>query len=271
MGQRPVQTTVVIPVWDAYVTQFLTDALTSIRDQDVPARIIVVDNASRVTVTGPPDVTLLASPERLSLGRARNLGLSTVTTPYVLFWDADDLMLPGTLAALEGAIAAEPDLVAFGQAILETGERYRWPRRWIGSLLKWPRLFVLVHSAWSTYPATGATIMRTDAVRSAGGYADTDSGQDWCLGVSLAFRGRLGWSERPGRSYRVHDESVSHRHGSLKDHLHRADTVRTWIRNDPDAPAWVQRALPLIHAGQYAAVAGHLLVAGLRRRRARPR
>jgi glycosyltransferase involved in cell wall biosynthesis len=272
MSQRPVQTTVVIPVWDAYVTRFLTDALTSIRDQEMTAQIIVVDNASGAAVTGLPDVTVLRSPERLSLGRARNFGLSRVTTPYVLFWDADDLMPPGTLAALEEAIAVDRRLVAFGQAIVENGgQRYRWPRRWIGSLLRRPRLFVLVHSAWSTYPATGATIMRTEVVRSAGGYADTDSGQDWCLGVSLAFRGQLGWSERPGRIYRVHDESVSHRHGSLQDHLHRAHTVRAWIRNDPDAPAWVQRALPLIHVGQYAAVAGHLLAAGLRRRRGDPR
>ena len=75
MSQGAVQTTVVIPVWDAYVREFLTGALRSIRDQDVPAHVVVVDNASRVAVTGLPDVTLLSSPERLSLGRARNLGL----------------------------------------------------------------------------------------------------------------------------------------------------------------------------------------------------
>ena len=80
MSQGAVQTTVVIPVWDAYVREFLTGALRSIRDQDVPAHVVVVDNASRVAVTGLPDVTLLSSPERLSLGRARNLGLSAVTS-----------------------------------------------------------------------------------------------------------------------------------------------------------------------------------------------
>ena len=54
--------------------------------------------------------------------------------------------------------------------------------------------------------------MRTELARTAGGYADAESGEDWCLGVSLAFRGRIGWSERPGRVYRLHPRSVWARH-----------------------------------------------------------
>jgi glycosyltransferase involved in cell wall biosynthesis len=270
MGDQPAaHTTVVVPAWDAYVEQFLTGAVASIRGQGVPVEIIVVDNASHVPLPDLPDVSLLVSPERISLGRARNLALPTITTPYVMFWDADDVMLPGTLVALEAAIERDARLVAFGQAILQEpgGGRYRWPRRWIGSLMKWPRLFVLVHSVWSLYPATGATIMRTDAVRSAGGYADTDSGQDWCLSVSLAFRGQLGWSERPGRIYRIHDESVSKRYAGLQDRLHRAGTVRDWIRHDPRAPTYVRRLMPAIQAGQYAALTTHLVRDRMRRMR----
>jgi glycosyltransferase involved in cell wall biosynthesis len=270
MGDRQAErTTVVVPVWDAYVDQFLADAVRSIRDQGVDVEIIVVDNASRVPLPDLPEVSLLVSPERISLGRARNLALPTVTTPYVMFWDADDVMLPGTLAALEEGIARDTRLVAFGQAILEEpgGARYRWPRRWIGSLMKWPRLFVLVHSVWSLYPATGSTIMRTSAVRSAGGYADTDSGQDWCLSVSLAFRGQLGWSERPGRIYRVHKDSVSHRYVGLQDRLRRARTVRDWIRRDPRSPTYVRRLMPAIQAGQYAALTTHLLFDRIRQMR----
>jgi glycosyltransferase involved in cell wall biosynthesis len=272
MGDRPAaHTTVVVPVWDGYAEQFLLGAVASIRAQGVPVEIIVVNNASQVPLPALPDVSLLVSPERISLGRARNLALPTVTTPFVMFWDADDVMLPGTLAALEEAIARDARLVAFGQAILEEpgGGRYRWPRRWVGSLMKRPRLFVLVHSVWSLYPATGATIMRTDVVRSAGGYADTDSGQDWCLSVSLAFRGRLGWSERPGRIYRVHKDSVSHRYVGLQDRLRRARTVREWIRHDPLSPPSVRGLLPAIQAGQYMALATHLLVERGRRLRAR--
>jgi glycosyltransferase involved in cell wall biosynthesis len=271
--QRAAQTTVVIPAWDAYVERFLTGAVESIQQQGVPVQVMVVDNASQVGLPPLPEVCLLTSPERLSLGQARNLALARVTTPYVVFWDADDVMLPGTLASLEAAIADDERLVAFGQAILEApgGVRYRWPRRWVGTLLRYRRLFVLIHSIWSVYPATGATIMRTDAVRSAGGYADTDSGQDWCLGVSLAFRGRLGWSERPGRIYRVHQESVSHRYAGLPDRLRRARTVRARIRDDPASPVFARRSILVIQGGQYVAMAAHLLVASARRARGRRR
>ncbi len=236
----------------------------------MPAQVLVVDNASRVELPPLPGTSVIQSTTRLTLGAARNLGLAHVSTPCVIFWDADDVMLPGTLASLESAIAADPSVVAYGQAIVENpaGSRFRWPRRWISSLLRWPRLFAIFNCVWSVYPATGATIMRTDVVRSAGGYADNDTGDDWCLGVSLAFRGKLGWSERPGRLYRDHDGSITHRHGGWQDYVRRAHTVRTWIRNDPRAPAYVRLALPLIQAAQYAAVAGHLLAAGLRRVRA---
>src|SRR5258708_39280119 len=105
-------------------------------------------------------------------------------------------MLPETLARLESALDSERDLVAFGAAIIEdpTGVRHRWPRTWIARLARYPRLFALAHSIWSLYPTTGATIMRTEHARAAGGYSAGDSGEDWVLGVSLAFRGRVGWS-----------------------------------------------------------------------------
>lgn len=262
-----VQTTVVIPVWDAYVAERLIDAVKSLRDQDVPIRTLVVDNASRVGLPVLPGVSVARSRERLSLGQARNLGLAKVSTPYVIFWDADDVMLPGTLASLEEAIGADPRLVAFGEAIVEDpgGVRHRWPRPWIGSLLSWPRLFALLDAVWSLYPTTGATIMRTDAVRAAGGYADSDSGEDWCLGVGLAFRGKLGWSERPGRLYHVHAASMWARHMTLRHQLRHAATVRARIRADPTLPAWVRGALPLIGSAQTAAVVAHELVAARRR------
>src|SRR5947207_2168478 len=132
-----------------------------------------------------------------------------------------------------------------------------------------PRLFALLDCVWSLYPTTGATIMRTDQVRAAGGYGDVESGEDWCLGVSLAFRGRVGWSERPGRVYRLDDESVWARHMAVRHQLRHAGTVRDRIRPDPGIPGWAKSALPVIALGQYTAVLGHVGVSaarGVRRR-----
>jgi glycosyltransferase involved in cell wall biosynthesis len=262
----PPQTTVVLPVWDDYVGDGLTDALTSLRSQGIPARIVVVDNASSVKLPAMPGVTVVTARSRLTLGEARNFGLERVQTPYVVFWDADDVMLPGTLEFLEERIGAAPELAAFACAIVEeSGERHRWPRPWVGSLVRMPRLLPVLDSVWSIYPATGAVMIRTELARAAGGFADADSGEDWCLGVSLAFRGRLGWDERPGRVYRRQDGSVWARHMTARHQLRHARVVRERIHDDTGVPSWVRAALPLIQLGQYAAIGAHASVAAARR------
>ena len=266
-------TTVVIAVWDDYVTRRLDAALESLVAQDVWVPVIVVDNASQVELPELPGITVVRSDRRLRLGAARNLGLERVATPYVVMWDADDVMLPGTLRFLQEAIASDPTLAAFGTAILEhpSGRRHRWPRPWIASLLRLPALFALLDCVWSLYPTTGATIMRTEVVHAAAGYGDTESAEDWCLGVSLAFRGRIGWSERPGRLYQLHERSVWARHMSFRHQLDHAHAVRSRIRGDVGIPGWARGALPMIQLAQYAAIAGHLAVDASRTRtRRRP-
>ena len=252
----------VVPVWDDYVSDRLGEALASVRAQDRQAPIVVVDNASSTRLPPLPGTLVVRAPARLTLGEARNLGLSRVTTPYVVFWDADDLMLPGTLAFLETQIAAQPKLAAYGMAIVEepTGRRHRWPRRWIARLARAPQIFALLHSIWSLYPSTGATIMRSDLARAAHGYGDADSGEDWCLGVSLAFRGHIGWSEQPGRLYRVHSSSTWAQHMTPGDLRRHARAVRERIRSDAGIPEWVRTSLPLIGLGQGVAIRAHVLV-----------
>lgn len=267
IGDRAANTTVVIPVWDGYVAGLLSRALVSITAQEPAPRIVVVDNASMTPLPQLDAVEVVRTTGRLSLGAARNLGLEHVETPQVLFWDADDEMLPGTVAFLEQAIDSDPRLAAFAAAIVETpsGFRHRWPRPWISTLVRAPTLFALIDSVWSMYPSTGATIIRTRFAREAGGFAETESGEDWCLGVSLAFRGRIGWSERPGRLYTLDESSVWARHMTARHQLAHAREVRRRIQTDPGVPDWARAALPTIAAGQWAAIGAHLIVAGLRR------
>ena len=203
---------------------------------------------------------VVTSPRRLTLGAARNLGLAHVTTPYVVVWDVDDTMLPGTLGFLQRAMRADRRLAAYGTAIIEepSGSRHRWPRRWVAALARCPAIFALLDCVWSLYPTTGATIMRTELTQSAGGYGEAESGEDWCLGVSLAFRGRIGWSERPGRAYRLHPYSVWARHRTVRDLVRHAKAVRERIRHDPAIAHSAKAGLPLIALAQYGAVLGHL-------------
>lgn len=230
---------------------------------------MVVDNASATSVPERPDVEVVRAPRRLTVGAARNLGLERVRSPYVLFWDADDLMPAGTLAFLLGRIRSRPGLVAVAGAILEGGDPpvlHRWPRRWARPLARCAPVFALAHSVWSLFPTTGGTLMLTDAVREAGGYADADSAEDWVLGVSLAFRGRVELHRRPGRLYRRLDASLWEEGRSLRHLLRHAAVVRRRIREDAGVPAWARSLTPLIAVLQVVALAGLHPLARLVRR-----
>ena len=249
-------TTIVVPVWGPYGGSTLLEALASLRAQDPPARILVVDNASDEPLPDLGDMEVVAAPRRLTVGAARNLGLERVRTPYVLFWDADDLMLPGTLPFLRNRLAGDDGVIAAAAAIMEEEPRmpHRWPRPWTAPLTGLPKAFALAHSVWSLFPSTGSTIMRAAAVRESGGYADANSGEDWVLGVSLAFRGRLEIHSRPGRVYRRRVGSLWERRRAPRHHLRHGAAVRQRLRSDPGIPRWAKRLLPAIAALQIIAV-----------------
>jgi glycosyltransferase involved in cell wall biosynthesis len=244
---------IVIPAWGDYAGTRLDEALASLRGQDLQARIVVVDNASDPPLD-VPGVTVVRSGERLSVGAARNLGLARVDTPYVLFW-ADDLMLPGTLRFLRNTIADHDDAVLVAAAILEGDPPvpHRWPRRWIYPLTRWQRTFAVAHCVWSLFPTTGASIMRTQAAREHG-FSDANSGEDWVLGVSLAFRGRVLLKTRPGRLYRRHATSLWETQHSGRQLVRNAAIVRARIRVDAGALRGTTLLLPVIAILQLLAI-----------------
>jgi glycosyltransferase involved in cell wall biosynthesis len=265
-GDDPSNTTVVIPVWGEYL-RWLPRAVSSLREQEVPLRLVIVLNDPAASVPDLADAEVIRTDTQLTLGAARNLGLASVTTPYVVFWDADDVAMPGALGFLEQAMAGDRRLVAFAMAIeeAESRRRHRWPRRRISWMVRHPHLLALVHTIWSQFPTTGATMMRAEAARAGGGFSDEDSGDDWCLGVSLAFRGRVGWSERPGRLYHRHSNSIWSSYFTIRHQRRHAQVVRHRVWRDPAVPWWVKALIPVTWFGQNAALTAHSLVSLARR------
>jgi glycosyltransferase involved in cell wall biosynthesis len=257
---------VVIPVWDSYVG-FLGEAIASVREQDVEAELIVVDNASTEPLSELPGAQVTRSPTRISTGAARNLGLAAVTAPLVVFLDADDLLLPGTLARLLAGL--RDDDIAFAMAIVDgdTGGRHRAPRRIAYALARAPRLFALANTIWSLLPTQGATIMRTADVRAAGGYGDRSQGEDWALAATLAWHGRVRLAREPGLVYRWRFDSPG-REGADADLLDNARALRERLRHEPQLPAAARVGLALAAVLQWLAVmVVRPLVRGLRRLR----
>ena len=111
----------------------------SIRAQTLPAaQIVVVDDASpddetrqaldRLEADG--DVTIVRLDEQGGPSVARNRGLERVSSSYVLFLDADDLLLPEAIETLLGCLESAPDDVAFAYPnALHFGNRYDYERK----------------------------------------------------------------------------------------------------------------------------------------------
>jgi glycosyltransferase involved in cell wall biosynthesis len=246
---------VVIPVWDEYVGDGLLQAVVSVRRQPVAVRLIVVDNASAVPLPPLEDVELVRLEQRRSTGAARNASLPLLRTDYVVFLDADDRLLDGSLAALVAGLDASPQRATHTLSIVDaaTGAPHRTPRRLARMLAAAPPLFALANAIWSLLPTQGCTIMRVADVVESGGYADASTGEDWVLGVSLSFRGRQSFEQRPGLLYSQSARSPGVRALPRSTLLQNAARVRDRIATDPRAPRHLGALLGAISAVQWAA------------------
>lgn len=243
------QASVVIPVWGEYADHRLDEAVASIRDQGMECALILVDNGNDTPLTRP-GVCVVRSEAQLSLGAARDLGLRSVTTPTVMFWDADDVMLPGTLTRLAERLDRDPKLVACATSIIDStsGRRHHWPRRWPLALSRLPLVFATLNAVSSLYPITGALLSTAHA--QAAGFPDADGGDDWVMAVSLGFRGRIAVDKHLGRLYGHGSASISAR-WTRRDVLTNARLVRERLRSDPAIPTAVVRLVPVIALGQH--------------------
>ena len=219
--------TVVIPVWDQHVA-FLPRCLHSIAAEQVPAHLIIVDNASQVPVAVPPGARVVRVQERRTIGAARNAGLAEVGTPFVVFADADDEIAAGSLAhGLDLLHRDDRAVGVLGRSIVdEYGERQRRGRTPSKSFLTTshlaPRIARLFWLAAFQASIT-STVLRTSCVRDAGAFADDDLGEDWRLAARMARRGPFICIDQPVRIYHRHHAAIrnaSHRHVSPSEQRH---------------------------------------------------
>jgi hypothetical protein len=261
---------VVIPVWGQY-ERWLGEAIESLQGQEGPLEVVVVDNAADTPIDAPGGARLVRLHRRLTLGAARNAGVRAASGEYVAVWDADDLMLPGTLAALRAGLAAQPDAAAVVARILDDdGSPHRWPRAWMRRLASRRPLFLVAHCIWSLFPTTGAVLMAREMLQAGGGFHDADSGDDWVAGVSLALRGPIVHVTHPGRVYRRHRGSIWDRYASAAHLLGHARAVRARLAADAATPRWLRAGLPVLGPLQAGAVLGpHQAAVAMRRLAAR--
>lgn len=204
--------TVVVVCWDTYVA-YLPACLSALADEP-SVRVLVVDNQSRIPLGPlPVDVSYVRLPERLSRSGARNAALALVKSDMVCFLDADDELLPGTLAAMAARLRDDPRLVCaarhYGHWDADAGRVTRGP--WPPTFAyrpRGPRAMALLCAWRNIVPVTAPAVLRTRAVRRAGGFSG-DLHDDWALAAALCWVGRIELHPEIGLRYRVHHGSVS--------------------------------------------------------------
>ncbi|MET7282101.1 CDP-glycerol glycerophosphotransferase family protein [Kribbella sp. NPDC005582] len=114
------------PCLDSVLSQSFTDfEVLGVDDADADGSGRILDEYA----AADPRVRVLHLEENVGLGPARNAGLKECRGEYVLFLDADDLYLPGSLAAIARRIddTGQPDIVLFDY------ERTFWDGRLVGN------------------------------------------------------------------------------------------------------------------------------------------
>jgi glycosyltransferase involved in cell wall biosynthesis len=250
--QRPGTVAVVIPFFDDAAT--IGDAVASVRAQDVPAQIIVVDDGS----TQPQASALLAQLQDEGVvvfhqanagpAAARTAGVHAASADYVLPLDADDALAPGALRRLRDVLDRHPETVAAWGSVRHFGA-LAYAQRSRAWLDPW-------QVSYQNHLPLSA-LYRRDAVLDAGGWQFQGGYEDWDLWMTLAERGwkgigipavtgyyRVHAGRRLGRSSRRHAE----RYAKLRARHPQLFADRRRHRRASPAPALLKATLPAVHA-----------------------
>jgi GT2 family glycosyltransferase len=208
------------------------------------AATVVVDDASTdgsAEVAGEcPGCEVVRLEVNGGSAAARNAGLQRVATPWVCFLDSDDAWRPGLLSTLWPHTAG--NVLVSGAAILEVDGR---PVTLVGTAnaagqeLRSPADIL----APANPIVTSATLVRTDLVRSLGGFdASLRYSEDLDLWLRVLEHGR-GWCEpSPVLAYRRGATSKSQQpHGGVE--RARAHIARRYELRDWWSPALCERYL----------------------------
>lgn len=154
-----------------------------------------------------------------------SLGISLARSPFIARMDADDIALPHRLERQCTYLKIHPAAVAVGSYVKlmdECGHTYRTKYLPTGEKLR--KAFL-----WGCPIMHPTVMMRTEAVRKAGGYSpEFPSAEDYALWLRLLSLGEIDNIHEALLSYRVHGSSISHVHArQQRDSTLRAQAL--WI------------------------------------------
>jgi GT2 family glycosyltransferase len=207
---RPPTFSVVLPVYQGAGT--IGEAIRSVLAQEPPPlEVIVADDGStdaleRALAPFGNQVKSIHLPHR-GVAAARNAGWQAASGDFVLFWDADDVLLPGKLAALGQLGQGRPDLDLLctdlyferdGRRAGRFGEFNPFPQR--------DQRATILERCFVIQPA-----FRRSRLVEIGGFDESlATGEDWDCVLRLILDGSAAglWDEPLG-VYRIQDSSLT--------------------------------------------------------------
>lgn len=199
---------VIIPSYNSAL--FLRQAVESALDQvPGPHEVLVQDGGStdgtlEILRSFGERVAWVSVPDH-GQSDALNKALARTTGDVVVWLNADDLLVPGALAAASAAFTSDRDLAfAYGNFDLIDGNGVPL-RRYRSSVYSWDRVF-----AHGCYIFSGSLFIRRDKLLAIGGF---DSTLNTCMDFDLLLRlGGVGRSTHLGRTiaqFRMHNDAKS--------------------------------------------------------------
>jgi glycosyltransferase involved in cell wall biosynthesis len=203
---------IIVPAYQSADT--IAEAVESALAQTYPAKeIVICDDGSTDDLAGALspylDRVTLVRQENAGPSAARNTAAATASGEFIVGLDADDLLLPGNLAARAEALAMRPDLdIVCTDAKVELEgqvlrQMYRWDWRFETDD---QRVAILERCFVGTFWA-----VRRSRLLEVGGFDEAITHcEDWELWIRLILSGSLaGLVEAPLARYRLHQGSQS--------------------------------------------------------------
>jgi O-antigen biosynthesis protein len=236
---------VVIPAYNA--ARYLERTVRSVLNQTHPPDEVLIvddgstDNTPAIVASLGPEVRYLRQ-ENAYVGPARNRGFHHTTGEYILFLDADDLLLPEHLETLLRALEAHPDAgLSYCRSQTIDGEDTIVETLWNKEDHEGDVWKSLVTGNFVRSP--GCVLFRRDALKKAGPWEHRRrmrGNEDWDMLLRIAEHAPFVRVERPLFQYRIHGNNMSG--DAIKMHLSaiwvlRKHLLRHW--HHPARRAWL--------------------------------
>lgn len=217
MSQGNPDVTIVVPFRD--VQKFFSEFLASVVAQTAfsRARVILVDNGStdhsvaiaQDFVSRHSNIELVSQPQGRA-GDARNVGMDMATTPYIVFWDADDIVPERSLEVLRNTIAKTRATVVVGrEKRVPKPVKSPWHKyfgktvKTVGSIVDVPDL---IHSASCWNKIFDLDLLRSRGIRFGTGMAFEDA---YVSLPALLASERISLVDAPVYEYRSRGDGTS--------------------------------------------------------------